>query len=378
MASPNILNLEEFRKPISDESPSGESLRYEGTYDKIQEARRADDEMDQGVWQHDTKSSDWETVIEIGTEALTTKTKDLQIAAWMAQALSKLHGFPGLRDSLSLIRELLECFWDSIYPEIEDEDLEFRGSPLEWMNQSIAILVKQIPITQSNTETDYSFLHWEEAQAVENLGRQSEEAMEAAVAEGKITGKQFDDAATFTPKDFYENIGEDVQACVENYEQLEQLVDERFGDQAPSLRQIKEAIQACQTLVNSLLKKKRQAEPDVEEQEAVAVEGEAVAGDSETRVISSRVAGPIRTREEAFKRLSEVANYLQKVDPHSPVAYLVQRAVSWGRMSLTDLLKELVRNDEQRYEIYELLGLGDGGQQREEEFVEEEEEEGGE
>jgi type VI secretion system protein ImpA len=372
MGSPSTLNLEEFRKPISDEKPSGESLRYEGTYDKIQEARRSDDDMDQGVWQHETKTSDWDAVIEIATEALTTKTKDLQIAVWLAQALIILNGFPGLRDSLFLIRELLEYFWDSIYPEIEDEDLEFRGSPLEWINQGTALWIKRIPLTQSNMERDYSLLHWEEAQMVDNLGRQSEEAMEAAVADGKITGKQFNDAVAFTSKDFYVNLGEDVQASVEAYEQLEQVVDDKFGDQAPSLRQFKEAILACQTQVNSILKKKREAEPDVDEPETAAVEGEEPSGEGETRVISAGAAGPIRTREEALKRLSEVANYLQQAEPHSPVAYLVQRAVSWGRMSLTDLLKELISNEEQRYEIYQLLGIGAGGEQQEDEYEENE------
>ena len=366
MASSSILNLEEFRSSISDEMPGGESLRYEGTYDKIQEACRADDEMDKGVWQHETKTSDWKAVIEIGTEALTTKTKDLQIAAWMAQALIELNGFPGLRDSLSLIRELLEYFWDFLYPEIEDGDMEYRTSPLEWMNQSIELFIKRIPVTQSNMEADYSLLHWEEAQMVDNLGRQSEEAMEAAIADGKITGKQFNDAVTFTSKDFYVNLEEDVQACVDAYEQLDRVVDEKFADQAPSLRQIKEAIQACQNLVNSFLKKKREAEPDIGEPEAAAAEGEEPSEEGETGVVPPGAAGPIRTREEAFKRLSEVAHYLQQAEPHSPVAYLVQRAVSWGRMSLADLLKELVRSEEQRYEIYQLLGLGNREEQQEE------------
>jgi type VI secretion system protein ImpA len=375
MVSPSILNLDEFRTPVSDEMPSGESLRYEGTYDKIQEARRADDGMDQGVWQHETKASDWDAVIDIGTAALTNKTKDLQIAAWMTEALIIRDGFPGLRDGLSLVCELLNDFWDSLHPEIEDEDLEYRGSSLEWMNQTTALLIKRIPVTQSNLGSDYSLLHWEEAQAVDNLGRQSEEAMEAAVADGKITGKQFNDAVAATPKDFYVNLGEDVQTCVEAYEQLEQVADERFGDQAPSLRQIKASIQACQVFVNAILKKKRETDPDFDEPEAETAEGEEPPGKGEARVNASRVTGPIRTREEAFRRLSEVAHYLQQVEPHSPVSYLVQRAVSWGNMSLTDLLKELIRNEDQRYEIYQLLGIGKSGEHSDDETYREEEEE---
>ena len=37
------VDLEKLLYPISVERPAGESLRYEGTYDRIREARRQDD-----------------------------------------------------------------------------------------------------------------------------------------------------------------------------------------------------------------------------------------------------------------------------------------------------------------------------------------------
>ena len=46
-----------------------------------------------------------------------------------------------------------------------------------------------------------------------------------------------------------------------------------------------------------------------------------------------------------------------KTEPHSPTGYLVQRAVEWGRMSLFDVLKQIVRNDNEMEEIDRLLRL---------------------
>ena len=41
---PPVIDLEAIMQPISEENPSGESLRYSGLYDEITEARRADED----------------------------------------------------------------------------------------------------------------------------------------------------------------------------------------------------------------------------------------------------------------------------------------------------------------------------------------------
>ena len=65
----------------------------------------------------------------------------------------------------------------------------------------------------------------------------------------------------------------------------------------------------------------------------------------------------IRTRGEAYRRLSEAADFLMRTEPHSPVPHLVRRAIAWGALSLEDLLPELVSERNQLTEIYRLLQL---------------------
>lgn len=68
-------------------------------------------------------------------------------------------------------------------------------------------------------------------------------------------------------------------------------------------------------------------------------------------------SGLITNRKVAFERLKEVADYLKRTEPHSPVAYLVQRAIKWGDMSLENVIAELVKNNDVRRQVYETLGL---------------------
>src|SRR5438132_7091167 len=53
---PDVIDLKALLKPIAGENPSGENLRYSGLYDEIADARRADDNLNQGAWQTELKT----------------------------------------------------------------------------------------------------------------------------------------------------------------------------------------------------------------------------------------------------------------------------------------------------------------------------------
>ena len=80
------ISIDTLLAPIPGENPAGEDLRYTTIYEEIKEARRSDDVLDRGAWKHDIKTSDWQKVVTIAVDALTKKTKDLQIAAWLTEA----------------------------------------------------------------------------------------------------------------------------------------------------------------------------------------------------------------------------------------------------------------------------------------------------
>src|SRR5580700_7599776 len=130
--------------PISRDRPGGESLRYSITYERIKEARREDADLPQGEeWEHELKVADWPLTIRLIREALAKKSKDLQLAVWLAEAMLHQEGASGLRETLDLIRELIEKFWDVLYPELEDGDAELRAVPLSWLGRSDAL---EIPV----------------------------------------------------------------------------------------------------------------------------------------------------------------------------------------------------------------------------------------
>ena len=68
-------------------------------------------------------------------------------------------------------------------------------------------------------------------------------------------------------------------------------------------------------------------------------------------------------RADAIRRLAAVAEYFRRTEPHSPIAYLVQRAVRWGEMPLEEWLRDVIHDENVLGQLRETLGLkdADGG-----------------
>jgi type VI secretion system protein ImpA len=379
MPSPPTLDIAEILVPIPGENPAGQSVRYDGTYDALREARRADDpHMSQGEWVREIKVADWPAVITQATEVLGARSKDLQVAAWLLEALVKRHGFAGLRDGMHLLWALQEQFWTSLYPEIEDGDLETRVLLLEWVNNNLPMSIRAVPMVQTRDGQAYSWWHWEESREVDNLGRQNQEAMEAALADGKITGEQFDKALEAMSPVAYQTLCEDLNQSWEEFGRLDQVVDEKFGRDAPSLLEVRKALEDCRTLMGDIGKKKGVLAPasPVQVLESTPAVGTAsqlspigtivMAQDPQHITEFSGPRGQLaemtlepHNRADALRRLEALAVYFRQTEPHSPVSYLVQRAVRWGEMPLEAWLQDVINDEGVLSRVRETLGLKD-------------------
>jgi len=372
MASPSTIDVESLLIPIPGENPAGADVRYT-RYDIIKEARRADDDLPQGDWKPKgaPKTADWGKVIEISTAVLSAESKDLQVAVWLLEALVKRHYFAGLRDGLKLVRELHARFWESLYPIIEDGDREFRASPIEWMNEKekspfFPSTVKLIPILHSPDGEMYSFYHWEESRIVDNLGRQSQKAMAEAVAEGKVTKEQLDKAEVATPLTHCLALLEDVNQCADEIQSLDQVIQEKFGEDSPdrpSIRNVKEVVANCRVFLEETIQKKGGAgmsSPEIKAPQEGDVQqvSKSVNPGTSTGIQHSGGIEPA-DRLDALRRLAAVATFFRRTEPHSPVSYLVQRATNWGEMPLDEWLNEVIKSKDVLGSVRETLGLKD-------------------
>lgn len=360
---PPVIDLKAILQPIPGENPSGESLRYTGLYDEITEARRADENLSQGVWQEDLKVADFRKVIELAVPALTTQSKDLQIAAYLSEALSNEHQLVGLRDSLKMVSRLQAKFWETLHPELDEGDMEARANAIEWMVEQASLAVKEVTITQG---AGYDYLDWENSKKYDipdNLElldsaeqQKYKELMEEAERENRCTTELWKKAISQSRRAFYEDLHIMFTECWEAYKHLNTVIEEKYdANQMPGLTNLKKALDLVETQVNKLLEIKREEEPDaIEEDED---EDEAGTGTGGKKKGAGGTGGAISNRKDALRRLAELASYFRKTEPHSPVSYLVTRAVKWGNMPLETWLQDVIKDESVLFQIRQTLGF---------------------
>jgi type VI secretion system protein ImpA len=340
---------DDLLNPIPGANPCGDNLRYAPVYDKIKEARRQDDDAPQGEWQHERKTADFPLVIKLAGDALATKSKDLQLAVWLTEALLKQEGFSGLRAGLNLIQSLLETFWDGLYPEIEDGDASLRAVPLEWLGGRLDMALRSAPITRKG----FGWFKYKEALSVGHEADADTEAKAesraASIADGKLTAEDWDAAFASTSKEYYAALEADLDGILETVESLGALCEEKFADDTPSFSPLRGTTEEIRHTVHGLLQKKRELSPDepapaagdgwsTTEEASVEAEPEQPAerGSTAAPARPKPRGGPLAAepvdRADACERVVSAARFLRAEDCYSPVPYLLLRGLRWGEL----------------------------------------------
>lgn len=329
--------------PIPGDNPSGVYVRHDSKlllYDKIKEARRQDDELAQGDWETERKMADFPLAKKLAEEALATKTKDLQLAAWLTEAQLHIEGFAGLLQGLNLCIGLVRDFWDTVYPPIEDDDLELRAGPLDFLGSGLDLGLKSRPLTKAG----YDWYKYKESRTVgyDDPSKSDKERKdrEQRIADGKMSAEVFDKGFAETPKVFYFQAEKDLDGCLAALKSLDEVCDEKFGSSGPAFGKLKTALEEVRHSVHALLEKKRETEPDPVEVVASAdgvagvagaVAGGVVAG-APGITISVLTSSEPADRREAIATVARVAALLRQQDPHNPAPYLMMRGLRWGEL----------------------------------------------
>ncbi|MCP4720561.1 MAG: hypothetical protein GY860_13985, partial [Desulfobacteraceae bacterium] len=100
--------------------------------------------------------------------------------------------------------------------------------------------------------------------------------------------EEFDAAVASCSRGYYETLFENISRCVELFTALDNMVDEKFGKEAPRLAELKSSLDDSFNLVTAIVKEKRLAEPDPEEEtmeDGPANQEEALSPEEDTKIL---------------------------------------------------------------------------------------------
>lgn len=372
-------DLQALLAPVPGPDPCGESLRHDALFTDIRLAREEDDpNLPMRQWERPLQQADWRLIDTLCMQALTTRSKDLQLVAWLTEAwIRQGAGVAGLARGLLVTRELVDRYWDGLHPRIdppqEGGDCEARVAPFDWMGEALAhtlrVHVCLFPLAQRKPDR-VTLADWERLVA-------SELSSAAQAGESADPPQREADQPPLTREEIIANVkrhapGEVMSRLEEVRESRAHLValietlDAQLGPHAPNLRKLFAVLEALERVllqVQAALPAAQPASPVAAEAEAAdaqdvgdALEASPHESQPDAAVLPIATAA-WRNREEAYRTLEALAKYLAAIEPHSPTPYLIQRAVNWGRLPLPALMADIMQEEGDLNRLVQLLGL---------------------
>lgn len=293
------MDLDALLQPIAEDRPCGDDLSFSDAFDTIAELRRADDpSLPLGEWKEkgkEPKVADWAASCALCEDLLRTRSKDLRLVGWLTDGRARTQGFAGLAEGLALGTALIERYWDSLHPLPEAGDHELRIGSLGWL-----------------------------------LGRVASSAQACLRQDAPLPRRA------------------DAVAALAALGSLQQAVDARLGADGPGFVAAREALKAALADLP--------AEPDPAIASDAARAGAAALA-SNPAAAHAAAGGPPQTRAQALQQLRQVADFFRRTEPHSPVAYLADKAAHWGTMDLHGWLRTVVKDGGSLAQLEDLLGV---------------------
>lgn len=378
------LNLQQLIAPISAEQPVGincrDDISPESLYYSVKDARAQARNLERKLSQGDTDadpSKSWQTVYQDSQKLLSTQSKDLEVACWLTEALIRRDSFEGLLSGFNLIEQLIQHFWAQLHPMPDDEDgMETRLAPLFGLigGEAEGSLIAQInlqPITQDNGAGTYAL--WQYRQSIDANGLQDEQAKQNRYKQGIAPLENVQQAANESGADFYQTLSAQITACREAYQRIDTLLTEHCPDTAlPSTHFLTTAFESLEDHIRFITADAPFSVSNPEsvgtssdenhhtEDSTVAERNSSIDNTGNANSIygqADSINQSIQSRAHAFEKLQRIANFFKQTEPHSPTAYLLEQAIRWGKMSLPDLLNELISDDNVKTQTYKLTGI---------------------
>lgn len=115
------------KAPISESNPTGQDVRNDPDFESLS---REIEKMSSPTL---SGTMDWNRVLQLTEDILTTKSKDLLVISYFSIALLKTAGLRGFADSVHILRESLEGYWEDLFPV--KKRMRGRKNAIEWWQE---------------------------------------------------------------------------------------------------------------------------------------------------------------------------------------------------------------------------------------------------
>jgi len=327
------LDIESLLREITPESPCGDNLEYDADFGALERAAQGKGERQIGDTIVAAEEPNWRELKANAVELL-ARTKDLRVAAYLSTAALHLDGLSGFRDCLTLIRRMLEHYWDAVHPQLDPDD---DNDPTMRINAIMTLCDAQTTLTPLRdaaliTSPVFGRIAYRDIHSALTADgeTQDDSVPDVATIEAAFTECELDDLRA---------VARSVSESGNEARQIEVLLTQHLGAaSAPSLDDLIKPLGSIGDFLTQQLTRRGAFDvpsgvPDEEMDEGQRADP----GQGPAQAIT----GEIQSRDDVIQTLNKICEYYQRHEPSSPIPLLLQRAKRLAAKDFLEIIRDL-------------------------------------
>ena len=348
----------------------GEDLMFDPRIDAIVAARQEDDPLlAQGNWVTELKVADWDFVKNQCAELLSDTSKDMKLALWYVDALSHTDHLVGISQGLSLLQALNDEYWLTMYPPLdgEEDSMDIRAGLLSWFVKALTDDIKQLSLADTKLES-YDYNYYLTARDHDKQRQQNPDSETS----NHLTLSDYNHAIKNSSEAWQKALMSNLNKVTEQWQDLTDQLNDLMGMDAPVFAPVTDLLVALTQHLRPLIPEYADTTNSISQEGVADTVGSE--GDNESTMLDGNKSlastkNVILTdfnpsnrdhqsnRRQALKLLAQIQEYFATNEPHSPVTFLLGRAIDWADMPLDQWLAHIIKNEDQLSMISDMVGI---------------------
>jgi len=348
----------------------GEDLIFDPRIDAIVAARQEDDPLlAQGNWVTELKVADWDFVKNQCAELLSDTSKDMKLALWYVDALSHTNHLAGISHGLSVLQAFNDEYWLTMYPPLdgEEDSMDIRAGLLSWFVKALSDDIKQLSLADTKAES-YNYNYYLTARDHDKQRQQNPDSETS----NQLTLSDYNHAIKTSSETWQQALMSNLNKVTEQWQTLTDQLNDLMGMDAPVFAPVTDLLIALTQHLRPLIPEysdtahsmDQESQADnvdlIDTNEPVMSDGNGQS--ASTNNISSTSFNPSNrdhqsNRRQALKLLAQIQEYFATNEPHSPVTFLIGRAIDWADMPLDQWLTHIIKNEDQLSMLSDMIGI---------------------
>ncbi|QDO83364.1 type VI secretion protein [Shewanella psychropiezotolerans] len=313
----------------------------------------------------------WKALAESLMHSFRHVSRDIEFIAWFITAQVILdNSFESVANSLTWLADLIESRWDTLNPVLPIEKLQ-GGTEAEHLAEQASFKCKSFfqlagdseesnllygPLLLKPLVGEFTFFDYKSAQRKGEVNLLKERALGEVSREESIIITRLIN----------------VERCLKEIERLNITVSDKakmcgvkptnFSVLKNIFTQFNYALEQVSGLTAPSNHIEEQTTIHPQDKHHAEMESDEITDIPPAFTMSNlkQIAKKnVHNREQALNLLGDVAEYFRESEPHSPVSFLLQKAISWGNKPFPELLEELFdgQDSDVRSQIFNLVGV---------------------